>query len=264
MQRFLNRLFAEKQEDEALMKKVKEALQDSVPGSLRITTIHGKPRYYHMNGGSQTYLPPEESELIHALAESAYLSKLERILSHEIRTIGDFLSRYHPEKKLTLLKTLLPDRRALIDPLIPSDEQFIESWQRSLVSNRESSPNSYENRSGIVAETGEWYRSKSELLLTDTFRKNHIPFVYEAPLFLGGSVLYPDFTLLNVRTRETFYWEHFGMIGDAEYQRGMPGKIARYVSAGLFPGRELLMSFELTDNPIHMPTVNAIIREFLL
>ena len=39
----------------------------------------------------------------------------------------------------------------------------------------------------------------------------------ESALVIGGVKIYPDFTVLNVRTRETIYLEHLGMMDDPQY-----------------------------------------------
>ena len=66
----------------------------------------------------------------------------------------------------------------------------------------------------------------------------NIPYKYEAPIQLKGyGTVYPDFTLLNVRTREIYYWEHLGMMDNQEYIQKTFVKINTFVINGIFPGK---------------------------
>ena len=43
---------------------------------------------------------------------------------------------------------------------------------------------------------------------------------------LSNRIIHPDFTVLNVRTREILYWEHLGMMDNKEYIESALAKIA--------------------------------------
>ena len=101
-----------------------------------------------------------------------------------------------------------------------------------------------------------------------------MPYRYEFPLKLRGSrsagnkvvehTFYPDFLCLNLRTREEFYWEHFGMMDDEEYANNAAGKINLYAENGLYPGRKLILTMETQREPLNTRTVDKLIKEFLL
>ena len=61
-------------------------------------------------------------------------------------------------------------------------------------------------------------RSKSELNIANMLDSYGVPYKYECPLKLkDGKVIYPDFTVINVKSRKVIYWEHRGMMDDKNY-----------------------------------------------
>ncbi|MEE3440399.1 MAG: hypothetical protein VZR07_10670, partial [Ruminococcus sp.] len=49
-------------------------------------------------------------------------------------------------------------------------------------------------------QRGEIVRSKSEVIIADALYYANIPYHYEKPIKVGDRVIYPDFTVLNVKT----------------------------------------------------------------
>lgn len=57
------------------------------------------------------------------------------------------------------------------------------------------------------------YCKAKQEIIADLFSQYRVPYQYEPELILdNGHKACPDFVVLNVRSRKTFYWEHFGMI----------------------------------------------------
>lgn len=85
---------------------------------------------------------------------------------------------------------------------------------------------------------GEAVRSKSEVIIADQLSAAKLPYAYEQPLPLGGTTRYPDFTIEDADTGETVYWEHCGMLGDAEYRKRWDAKLAWYRRNEVLPHSE--------------------------
>lgn len=82
--------------------------------------------------------------------------------------------------------------------------------------------------------SGDFVRSKSEVIISNILFQSEIEFKYEEPLFaLDGSWRWPDFTLAH--HGKTYYWEHLGMLGDDEYTKKWERKKAWYEQH--FPGQ---------------------------
>ena len=80
---------------------------------------------------------------------------------------------------------------------------------------------------------------------------------------LGGKVVFPDFTVLNTRTRKTFYWEHFGMIDDPEYLEKALKKVELYGKNDIIVGENLLITYETRNQPLLSSNVEVIIQNHL-
>ena len=94
--------------------------------------------------------------------------------------------------------------------------------------------------------------------------KYKIPFRYEAKLELGNNVYYPDFTIKHPKSGEVFYWEHFGMMDDLEYNIDYHRKIEEYEKHGIVPWDNLIMTFSYTKDGIDGRMVDAMIHAWLL
>ena len=73
-------------------------------------------------------------------------------------------------------------------------------------------------------------------------------------------VIYPDFTILNIRTGKIIYWEHAGRMDDPKYANQFVYKINSYMSNGIMPGRDLIFTYETMSNPLNMQNALKLIE----
>ena len=122
-----------------------------------------------------------------------------------------------------------------------------------------------ENMPEFESNRGERVRSKSEKMIADMLALNGVPYKYECPLIdEHGNKIHPDFTILKVRTREIFYWEHCGRLDDPKYARDLDDRMRFYGKLGIFAGDKLLITTEISDNPINMRLAESMMRTVLL
>lgn len=82
--------------------------------------------------------------------------------------------------------------------------------------------------------SGDFVRSKSEVIIANILFQSGIPFEYEAPLIApDGSRRVPDFTI--EWQGKKYFWEHLGMLGVEDYRRNWELKKAWYREH--FPGQ---------------------------
>lgn len=112
--------------------------------------------------------------------------------------------------------------------------------------------------------SGNVVRSKSEAIIDMALYINQIPFRYEAQLLLKNIPLFPDFTILHPRTKEIFYWEHFGMMDNDKYAQNACSKITLYVSNGIIPSIHLITTYETKSHPLSSGLVDEMIRHYFL
>ena len=86
----------------------------------------------------------------------------------------------------------------------------------------------------------------------------------DSPGNFGSSfTIYPDFHCLNVRTRNEYYWEHFGLMDDPDYSKNAAGKLRLYTENGILPGRNLIITMETKTEPLSTKTLEKLIENFL-
>ncbi len=113
---------------------------------------------------------------------------------------------------------------------------------------------------------GDIVRSKSEVIIANLLYSNGITdYTYEEPLALGqDGVRYPDFTITNKRTGQTYYWEHCGMLGDLKYSRRWEEKKKIYAAHNITEENCLIVSEDGLNGSIDSKIILDTIQSKLL
>ena len=249
---------------EGIIKEKKRDLEKVPKGHLNIARSGKRLQYYYKDGSQDNkriYIKKENVALLKALCQKDYDEKVLDAAEKEYKCLNSLYKCYQKGTCEELYEKLHADRRNFVTPIVLSDEEFIAKWQGE----------SYKEK-GFLANTPEYYtdkgervRSKSEILIANALNKYGIPYKYEAPLFLEGyGTIHPDFTVLNVRERKTYYFEHLGMMDDAEYVEKALYRISMYERNGFFPGTELIISYETSKHPMNPKNVEHLIEKYLL
>jgi hypothetical protein len=142
--------------------------------------------------------------------------------------------------------------RVFVVPVCQCDNDYIQNWE----ANSFDSLDEYDAYKKYETDRGELVRSKSEWIVANLLYKNGIPYKYEKKLVLSdGDFLFPDFTVLNLQTRQEVYIELFGMMGEAKYCSDAIRKINKYAANGIVVGERLLPIFESAEVPLEIRTV---------
>ena len=264
MEDFLTPIRRRIEELEQEINYVRESLKQAPEGTLRISSSRREVSYYHYLKGKQTYLRKDEQEKKLALAAGGYYRDVLPILEKEKRLLETFLKRYDVKAAIHLYERQSEERRKLIRPVELPDDLFVKQWEEKQQKLLESRPIGFTPPEEFRTSRGEFVRSKSELILAELFDRNHIPYFYEVPMKTSRHLFYPDFTLLNVRTRKTYFWEHLGKMQDPEYVNRNLIKISAFSQAGIYAGEHLIMTFETDEQPLSTSSAEAYIRHFLV
>ena len=246
------------------LKKEKENALKKIPeGSLRISCCGNKVQYYHRRDAADTqgnYLPAKKRDVAMKLAQKDYDQKILKAIEREIYAIETYTRNLPAKSAEDVYGILHKERQKLIVPIKESDEQFVKQWEAVEYQGKwidESIPEYYTAKQERV-------RSKSEVIIADMLNKEDIPYRYEFPLALRGiGTIYPDFTVLNVRTREVYYWEHLGMMDEETYAESALQKIWTYEQNDIFPGEKLLITHETRKNPLNQKQIQKLIMHYL-
>ena len=270
---FLEPLLAARlSEVNTLLEEKQKTLRNAPAGSLRISRSGKTTQFYQITKSGDThgkYIPAKNDKLVKALAQKDYDKKLIATLKKELKFLQKTLRAYKRLLKSAppaaqIFKKLHKLRRPLVTPACLPAEDFAELWQ-----NVQYSPKPFsENAPELYTSRGERVRSKSEIIIADTLHRLNIPYRYEFPLNITTEkderhTFHPDFICLNLRTRQEFFWEHFGMMDDAEYASSAAQKLRLYEKNGIFPGKNLIISMETSASPINSKQVEKTAKQYL-
>lgn len=256
-------LNARKQKLLYLKEQLEKSLQNAPEGFLRIGRRGTRTQYYHRTNPKDStgkYIRTTDTPLAHALAQKDYDTKVLRATEQELTAISKYFDFYPKNIAEDIYETLNLSRQQLITPIQESDDQYIKNW----LAEEYPKKGFDEHLPELYTSKGERVRSKSEIIIADSLARESVPYRYESPIQLAGyGRIYPDFTILNVRLRKTLYWEHLGMMDDPAYAEKAIQKLATYEQNGIFPGENLILTFETKQNPINQKLVALMIQRYL-
>lgn len=254
---------------EKMIRNAERSAKNQQSGTLRITTIKGKPRYYHNYTDEKghkhsDYLSfDKNAELIRILAQGSYDTVFLKIAYKQLRAVKRALKSINEDVLSNVFSQLPDERKKLIIPHAPDETVFVRDWESDLYL-----PGNFSEKTPeIYTEKGERVRSKSEKIIADKYNILGIPYKYEKPLVLFDQshpiTVRPDFTVLNKRTLQQRYHEHFGKMDDPKYVSGAINKIRLYEKNGIFVVDQLFLTMEASGQPLDMKTFELLIDKYL-
>lgn len=256
-------------EIKSLIQAAEHSQVQQFPGSLRITTVKGKPRYYHKyrdetgHKHSDYISASKNHELITNLAQYSYKRDFLKTAYQQLNAVQNALSSINEESLLNVFALLNSERKKLIIPYIPDKEEYIRIWKDDSYT-----PGNFSDIiPEIYSEKGERVRSKSEKIIADKYNVSDIPYKYEKPLTLMDRshpvTIRPDFTVLNKRTLKQLYHEHLGKMDDPKYVRRNIYKLRLYEKNGIFIGDRLFLTMESSIQPLDTMHLDLLIDRYL-
>lgn len=254
---------------DSVIVEAEKSLQHIPEGTLHIKYCRNTLQYYWRSPEDtrkEKYIKRSDEKLVKQLAQKDYAMKLIEFATRKKEELEKNVLVYDSDEIVNFHHRLSLERQALITPVVMSDQVYSELWlERGKIESRDASPYSLDMDSGIMTERGELVRSKMEKIIADKLYLMNIPYIYERPLTLqGGGRIYPDFTVLNQKTRKEYYWEHFGMMDKQDYCENAVKKISKYQKNKIYMGTGLIATFETNTQYLNMKELEGIINEFLL
>ncbi len=233
-------------------------------GHLRVSTQKGIPRYYRVIGdGNHTeeYISSKNLGLVQKLATKDYTESFIKVAEGELHRLDRMIRLFEKDNADIIYENLPYQRRAFVEPYIPNNEEYANRWE-----SMEYDTNSYyEERKIYETRKGDKVRSKSEAILADMLLELGIPYHYEQALYLdNGAVRYPDFTLLQKSTRKEVFLEHFGLLDDEEYRNDAMRKLDEYRNFGIYPGKNLIITYESRVSPLDIKGIRKMLAEMFV
>ena len=244
---------------------LEEELRTAPPGLIHVVNSGSRTQFYLRKDRSDKggrYIRKTDTGTIKAYIRKAYCEKVIKLLDNEIKNLEILLKKTNniTEKLQGLYSDLPSEAKQYADPVDMSDEDFAAEWLSIPYEGKEIPDYLQVYRT----DQGERVRSKSELTIANMLADKGIPYKYECPLALsGGIVIYPDFTVLDVKMRKEIYWEHRGMMDDRDYARQAVLKMKSMLNSGIVPGKDLIITEETSANPLGTNEIHEVINCYL-
>ena len=257
-------LLNRKQYLDKIIKEREYELKNAPDGKLRYYKSGNSYKYFCRETPSDatgTYIKKSEEKKAVDLAQKDYNQKVLETASREAKVLKKLVELYDGKCMEYIYQTEQEPKQRLIKPICLPDEEYVTAW---LSHPYERKP-FLEDSTEYITENGERVRSKSELIIADTLFRMGVPYRYEAPIILKGmGTIHPDFTVLNVRSRKNYYWEHLGRMDDPSYAEKAMERIYTYEKNGCFPGESLLLTYETMNQPLSTRQIKMIIERYLI
>lgn len=246
------------------MGKIEKELSKAPKGTLKSIRNNGTFQYYlrdEEHPGDGKYIPKSQMDLIQALAQKEYNLKLKKGIEKRLKQIKreEASISFHD---LCQIHNILPEgKRILVNPYLLSIEDVQQIWQEEVYPENPIHPEGKTRRTN----RGELVRSKSEELIANKLYEMGIPYQYEYPLVLSGErTNYPDFRTMNIVTHKIVFWEHFGLMDNADYAENCLNKIEEFTKNGYYQGKNIIYTFETKNNSMDSQIIGKLIKEHLM
>lgn len=254
------------------MKRIIKAFQKNEPkGTLKLQKKGKSYVFYQQykdenNEWKKRYINKSEKRLAGLLAQKQYYASIIPALEENLQCLKLLLKSYQPMKVDELYDTLKSERKELVEPIKHSKQWLINEWRSKRKDDEKD--NSFHPK-GLRYETdqGDMVRSKSEMIIANALYRQRDEIVYdyeyELELRVGKNVIiiHPDFRILILKTGRIVYWEHVGMLDDPTYANEFVTKVNTYVNNGFIPGRDVIFTYETSDNSIDTRVIKRMIAE---
>ena len=245
---------------------IEQQLKHAPEGKL-VLCFDGKKNYkwFQSQGQGQNYekkyIKKEDRKLAEQLACKNYLTLRLEELMKEKRAADAYLALYPKgESKANLLLSESSEYQKLTSSYFTPLKQELNNWVREPYEKKKT----YAENLIHKTNTGEFVRSKSEVLIHTFLTMNKIPFRYECALKLGNMTVYPDFTIRHPKTGEFYYYEHFGCMDDLEYVKKTNRKLGLYMENEIIPSINFITTFETKKHPLTMDEIRNAIDRYIL
>ncbi len=236
----------------------------ALPGKIHIVSSAKRTQFYlreESSDKSGKYISKSDEGTIKQYLQKAYNEKALKLLNLEVSNLEKLLK--HSEEINKKVQDLYSDNpnevKKYIVPIDVSDDEYANMWaNKSFIGKAYNDELPY-----YETDNKERVRSKSELNIANALYKYGIPYKYECPLRLSnGKVIFPDFTILDIKARKEVYWEHRGMMDDRQYATDSVMRIKTLMKNGVYLGKNLIITEETSTNPLGTDEIEMMIKKY--
>lgn len=239
------------------MLKIYEKQMKGLPeGSLSVYEKKGKRYYNKYDDNGITYLGNDDTKEVQEMKLHGILQDLSKRFRNNESLILKFLEKYQ-DPNLENVKQALG--RAYQDEHFNLFSKNNKAWENQSYARN----NLYPEQLKQKTLRGDPVRSKSEVIIANTYLAKNISYRCEPLIQVGDKTLAPDFAVLVKSRDKVKYHEHFGMMHDSKYRENAMRKIDTYISNGFRPYEDIIFTFEDLDGNIDAQILDALIEMFM-
>lgn len=271
-------VYSEAQRRYAELQKVKKDMENQLTkfpeGKIHVVNTKNRVQFYLRHDPkdkSGTYLSKKDKQTLETYLNKQYITQCCKLLESECANLHGFLNKSYISStnenilisdKLRKIYSDTPEEiKEIITPIDVSDDDYVMAWLASKYTPKEI----FDDLTYYISDKGNPVRSKSELNIANMLYKMKIPYHYEKPIKLKrGTIVYPDFTVLDVKNRREIIWEHRGMMDDREYAKHSVMRVKEYNKYGYFLGENLIITEETATQPLGTDEIRRIIEHFFV
>ncbi len=234
---------------EEVIEKANKSLAHAPRGHIIVSKSNGCVQYYlKMPTEDRKYLSKAEIKKIRALVQKEYDEEILKKAVMQKEILEKYVYRLRKSNLADVYANMKEEKQSLINPYYLPDDEYIKRWLQEQYEGKRIDDDMPE----ILTERGERVRSKSEKIIADKLYSMGNPYKYEYPLKLNYGIIYPDFTLLDVKSRKEIYLEHFGMMDDPDYSKSAIKKIESFGKSGYTLGIDWIATFEASRSSLNV------------
>ncbi len=200
----------------------------------------------------------KDSDAILALVRKKFVEKAVQNIKSNIEELDKAIRNYSPVSEKCVMHSFCSKYPELAKGIFFGGSDPA-AWTDGYVQ-----PMFYVDDFKSVSAQGENLRSGGEMYITSRLNHFGIPYRYEDDTGIPDLNYAPDLKILRPRDRKIFYWEHFGKVTDYGYVMDNIGKVKDYISYGIKPWDNLIMTFSNEKGGYNGKLIDAMIECWLL
>ena len=244
-----------------IIQKEERKLKNAPEGTVQISGTSKRIQFYFNEDDKRRYANEKDKKLVQRLCQKDYDQRILDKVQKELKELEKLYKNYDNKIYESVYENLHPVRQQLIKPIWLPDDEYVRQWEAVEYIPKGFDPNDPE----YYTDKGERVRSKSEILIANALKKHKIPYRFEYPYQFEpySKTKHPDFTVLNVRRRKEYIWEHMGKMDDEGYRNYALNRIIDFEKHGIFPGDRLILTHETLNNPLSSKIIEKTIQHYL-
>lgn len=255
---YLQQMTAAQKRLRSKVQNYQTALVQLPEGSLKANKNGSSYKYYQVIDKERRYLSQNEKQLIENLAKKKFLLAEIQDAEKEIKAIDSYFRNHKTESATDALLARENGISEILKSVVVPDDRRLLEWEAEDYAVYSAFPEHLVHRGPF----GKMFRSKTEADIAFILTKKGIPYRYEWIQRINGTSYPIDFTTRHPKTGQMIFWEHFGRMDNINYSVKIGPKLMDFESAGIFPGVNLILTFESKQFPINSNQLEEIIEQW--